>query len=60
MPEEKKQGSLVVPGSPQSLHLEDPSKLLNAADKKRLDLSLEEMARARRQAEASSQNIRLS
>jgi len=61
MPEQKnKKGSLTVPSSTKSLHLADPSKLLNQTDKERLDRNLEEMARSRRQAEASSQNIRLS
>jgi hypothetical protein len=56
----KKKGLLTVPSSGKSLNLADPSKLLSTPDKERLDRSLEEMARSRRQAEASSQNIRLS
>jgi hypothetical protein len=62
MSNQEKQGSLAVKGmgAASSLRLSDPAELLKPEDKQRLDRSLEEMARLRRQAESSAQNISLS
>jgi hypothetical protein len=58
--ENRKRGVLTVPVSSHSLNLAPPENLLDPENREKQDRALEEMARARRQAEASSQNIRLS
>ncbi len=58
--ENQKKGSLPIATSSSPLHVENPDKLISPSDREKLDRGLEEMARTRRQAEASAQNVRLS